>query len=246
MVMVIRRRVRQLELRPVVFGWGGVREGAGRPKKPGAGVPHVRRPVHRDRHPVHATVRLVREAAWLRAQPVFERVCAALKKASGEEFRVLHFSAQNDHLHLVVEAEDARALSRGMKALGVRVARAVNAVLGRRGPAWADRYHARSLESPRAVRNALVYVLHNARKHGASFASVDRFSSAPWFDGYVTDAATEAARAAVAAALRTLERPTAPAITWLATAGWRRLGLLRLDELPRHARSVLGSAAAPR
>jgi REP element-mobilizing transposase RayT len=191
--------------------------------------------MHVGRHPVHVTVRLVREAAWLRNQAVFERVCAALSKASGEPFRVLHFSAQNDHLHLVVEARDARALSTGMKALGVRVARAVNRILERRGRVWADRYHARALETPRAVRNALLYVLHNARKHRVSSAPVDRFSSAPWFDGYVSSASTDTALAAVGAALRTIERPIAPAQTWLATHGWRRLGLLRLDETPRHS-----------
>jgi hypothetical protein len=36
---------------------------------------------------------------------------------------------------------------------------------------WRERYHARELTTPRSVRNALVYVLMNAKKHGYRFAS---------------------------------------------------------------------------
>src|SRR5437879_4806944 len=56
-----------------------------------------------------------------------------------------------------------RGLPRAVSA--IRVARAVNRALNRRGAVWTDRYHARALTSPRAVRNALVYVLMNRRKH---------------------------------------------------------------------------------
>jgi putative transposase len=114
-------------------------------------------------------------------------------------------------------------LSRGLRGLVIRLARAVNRGLGVRGPAWGDRYHARALKAPRAVRNAIVYVLVNARKHGLRLASgVDPFSSAPWFSGF-----------AFARDLPLVSSPAIPAQTWLATVGWRRRGLLRLDERPR-------------
>src|SRR5437773_4242076 len=45
--------------------------------------------------------------------------------------------------------------------LAIRLARAVNHAIGRRGAVWGDRYHARALATPRAVRHALVYVLMN-------------------------------------------------------------------------------------
>jgi len=36
-------------------------------------------------------------------------------------FRVVHFSVQGDHVHLIVEADDNRSLSHGMQSLAVRI-----------------------------------------------------------------------------------------------------------------------------
>src|SRR5437764_14061704 len=93
-------------------------------------------------------------------------------------------AAQTDHLHLIIEADDRTRLSDGVRGLAVRVARAVNRALGRRGAVWGDRYHARALTSPRAVRNALVYVLMNRRKHCEGERGLDPCSSALWFNGW--------------------------------------------------------------
>jgi len=78
-------------------------------------------------------------------------------------FRLVHFSVQRDHLHLLAEAAHRRALSRGVQGLSIRIARAINRRLQRRGKVFADRYHARALKTPRAVRWALRYVLLNVR-----------------------------------------------------------------------------------
>jgi len=52
-----------------------------------------------------------------------------------------------------------------MKGLGVRLARGLNKLMGRRGQVLADRYHAHILRTPTEVRNAVHYVLHNYRRH---------------------------------------------------------------------------------
>ena len=119
----------------------------------------------------------------------------------------------------MVEASDRAALSRGMQGLGVRIARALNRLWRRQGKVLADRYHAHVLNSPREVRTALAYVLHNARKHRAIAAGLDAFSSAWWFDGWRGGPPPE--RAAI-------ERPPwlRRARTWLLARGWRRRGLL--------------------
>jgi broad specificity phosphatase PhoE len=54
-----------------------------------------------------------------------------------------------------------------MQGLGVRVAKALNRALGRRGKVFADRYHAHILRSAREVANAVAYVLGNMRVHAA-------------------------------------------------------------------------------
>jgi REP element-mobilizing transposase RayT len=166
----------------------------------------------------------------LRNQAVFLRVRDAIARSSKGAFRVLHFSVQDNHLHLLVEAKDKRELTRGMRGLAVRAAQRINGALARRGQVFSERYHARELTRPRAVRNALVYILHNHRKHGVSLAWLDACSSARDFDGWRRDLLLDVARSAPRAGP---EAPVVvPAKTWLASVGWRRAGLLGLDESP--------------
>jgi putative transposase len=147
--------------------WGGKRKGAGRkPKGERAGVSHLVRPVLKARFPVHVTVRMEKCVWGLRSRRCF----TALKRAfwGGANrfgFRLVHYSVQGNHIHLLVEAEDRRALSRGMNGLSVRMARGLNRVMQRRGKVLADRYHAHILRTPTEVRRVRHYLLNNARRH---------------------------------------------------------------------------------
>jgi REP-associated tyrosine transposase len=208
---------------PAPRTWGGHRPGAGRKPTPGRrpGVPHRPRLPHTSSHPVHVTLRAGPAVHCLRAARVFPAVCAALAVASGPGFRLLQFSVQDDHLHLIVEADDAPAFARGLRGVAIRVARAVNRALGRRAAVWGDRFHARALTTPRAVRHALVYVLMNRHKHHGGEAPLDPCSSAAWFDGWRQPVGRVPGPA-----------PVVPARTWLAAVGWRRHGLLSFEERP--------------
>jgi putative transposase len=234
--MPVRSR-RQLSL--PLKAWGGARKGAGRKSvSDRANTPHRARPKHNAAHPLHITLRAGLRP--LRSQFVFPTVRRALSQATRRSaaFRVVQFSVQADHLHLIVEAADKLALSSGMRGLAIRVAKQVNRLLMRKGRLWADRWHGRALTSPRQMRNALVYVLGNFRKHRrAATPGVDPFSSAPFFDGW---------RAPTSLALPTAGRAPPPgppdefekncvvaARTWLASNGWRQHGLIGLEEGPR-------------
>ena len=118
--------------------------------------------------------------------PRRQAIVAGATRRAPDDFRVVHFSVQSNHVHLVVEASDKRALAAGMRSVAIRIARYVNQLLTRRGRLWADRWHGRALTSPRAVRNTLVYVLANFRKHtnAAVPPGIDAFSSAVRFDGF--------------------------------------------------------------
>jgi len=161
-------KAKQLGLDLKYRGRGGYRPGAGRPKKPGAGVPHLRRPALAARHPVHVTARVGDEAARLRSRACFRVVASCIGRGGERDgFRIVHFSVQSNHLHLIVEADDATALARGIQGLSIRIARAVNRVLERRGKVFADRYHAHQLRSPTETANAIAYVLGNRMIHAA-------------------------------------------------------------------------------
>ncbi len=220
-----RKRIVQGELR--FRTWGGKREGAGRkPAGARAGVSHAARPNHHGRHPAHVTLRVGKGLPSLRRQAVFIDVRRSIGAAHGARFRVLHFSVQRDHIHLLVEANDKTALSRGMAGLEIRVARAVNRILGRRGRVWGDRYHARPLRTPREVRHGLVYVLANWKKHRPEARGFDPCSSAWWFRGWTRPPLSEIS------GWEEREGPVEPATQWLSCIGWKRYGLIAPEERP--------------
>jgi REP element-mobilizing transposase RayT len=150
------------------------------------------------------------------------------KVSERERFRLVHNSVQNDHVHMIVEASSARDLACGLKAVAARFARGVNRVFCRAGRVLADRCHVHVLRTPREVRNAIAYVLLNARRHLAkqgrrppAIARVDPASSGRWFSGWRLGAATAHDPPSVAAPR-----------TWLLSVGWRMRGLIDSSEVP--------------
>lgn len=156
---------------------GGRRKGAGRkPRRERAGVPHASRETLKARFPVHVTWRMRRGVWNLRSRRCFGRLRRAFYSASRDGFKLVHYSVQGNHVHLLVEAADARMLSRGMCGLGVRVARGLNRVMQRHGKVLDDRYHAHILRTPTEARRARAYLLQNARKH-YGVVGVDPYTS---------------------------------------------------------------------
>jgi hypothetical protein len=225
--------------------WGGARRNAGRKAGIRPNVPHRARPRHREAEPVLVTLRS--RVVPLRSQFVFPTVRLPLSHATRrdpEHFRVVHFSVQRDHVHLIVEAVDRRALSSGMRGVAIRIARYVNDLLSRRGSLWADRCHGRALTSPREVRNAMLYVLANFRKHARSDAppGLDPYSSAVSFDGWREWEVASGLPPPLAEPRRWRETTSTAlnaqeARTWLARLGWRRHGLLGVCERPAARRT---------
>ena len=223
-------RSRQLQLNSCRRSrWGGARPGAGR--KPGSRRrdPHQRRSPLAARHPCHITFKVHRDVPSLRTR----RLVAELERSWREvrerrRFRLVHYSIQGDHVHMIVEATSARDLACGLKSVVARFARAVNRIFRRAGQVLADRCHVHALRTPREVRNAIAYVLLNARRHLAKagralpqVASIDPASSGRWFTGWRTAAPASHDPPAVASAR-----------TWLLGIGWRRAGLIDPAEVP--------------
>ena len=147
---------------------GGARRGTGRkPKGRVASVMHLARPRLSGREPVLVTLKFESTLPSARSQFAFRLILRSLACARDRfGMRVIQFSVQRDHIHLLVEAASSAALTRAMKGLAVRLARGLNRRLKRRGRVFKERYHGRVLATPRQVRNALAYVLSNGRKHG--------------------------------------------------------------------------------
>jgi REP element-mobilizing transposase RayT len=179
----MQQKARQNEFK--FANWGGRRCGAGRRAKGEKALRHQRRERVTKSTPVLVTLKLCAGLKSLRCDAEHAVVRAARLETAGEEFRIVEYVVLSNHLHLIVEALDTRALSCGMRRFGVLLARRLNKLWGRRGQVVAERYHAHVLRTPTEARNALVYVLQNGRKHGAWTARrPDAYSSGESFEGW--------------------------------------------------------------
>jgi REP element-mobilizing transposase RayT len=194
--------VKQLALR--LPHWGGKRRGAGRkPKGRRPLVSHRSRPRFERPAAVQVTLSVAGHVWNLRSRRCFEIIEACLAAARGRfGLRVIEFTVLGNHLHVIVEADNDEALSRGMLGLNVRIAKALNRLMDRTGRVFADHYHSRLLRSPTELVNAIAYVLGNAAHHYGE-SGQDRFSSR---------------------AYEPLHRHTilSHPRTWLLRSGWRR------------------------
>ena len=167
-------------------------------------------------------------------------LCSARRQS---DLRVVHHSVQGNHVHLLAEARAKDAMLRGVRGLLVRIARGLNSMMQRGGRVFADRYHLRVLGSPTEVKNALRYVLCNARHHASERGErlaptwVDPFSSAALFGGWKRGPPPRALVESLVLRRR-CDRNTAlgdevsPAGTWLLRIGWQRAGRIDLDATP--------------
>ena len=198
---------------------GGARRGAGRkPTGDRARVPHAARDEVRPYHPVHVTLRVAEHVWNLRSERSYRIIDAALRAARRRpEFRVVHFSIQGNHVHLIVEANGTRAFALGVRALSIRLARGLNAMMGRSGPVFSDRYHAHVLRTPAEVRNAIRYVLGNFESHAERRG--EPRSTKGWVDPF-SSAAMKTPREAQGSLF--VEPATCEAGTWLLRRGPER------------------------
>jgi putative transposase len=202
---------RQQQTAFVVKAWGGPRRGAGRkPAGAKARVSHAARPLLAKDSAVHVTLRVVPGVTSLRKPKTFRAIVESLQKAKDRHgVRLVHWSVQGNHLHLIVEADSKGALSTAMQGLNIRVAKAINRAQGRRGRVFEDHYAARVLSGPTQVAHAIRYVLENLRHHAVQFGSTVRA-------GFVDPCSSNAPGAPAA-------RPNA----WVLAVGWRRIRLGR-------------------
>jgi putative transposase len=239
------RKGQQLSL-PRTGGWGGKRRNAGRKRASGerSRVQHVKRPPHKDRHPVHVTLRAKAGLPSFRQQRIHRLFAEVLRdqrrRRYKDDFRVIHFSIQSNHIHLMVEANTERVggrydpLRSGVSGLEIAFARRLNMLLRRKGKVWDDRYHRRDLKTPTETAIGYAYLFDNYTHHGEwSYGEgvLDPRSSAWLFDGW------DGPHVTFSDDDRWLW-PVCRAETWLARVGYSKHG--RLTIRPRNPTTFAG------
>ena len=165
---------------------------------------------------------------------------ATIVAAVRERIRIVHISLQRTHVHLLVEADDAGKLARGMQGFQISAARNINTILGdggrrRRGAVFSDRYHLDVISSPTRARHALGYVLNNWCHHREDQEGlprtwlVDPFSSGISFPDW-----KEMADRDLMWPIRETYDPLIvrrPA-SWVLSEGWKQIGSISARDVP--------------
>jgi putative transposase len=161
---------RQKELNLYRGSWGGRRPGSGRKRRHSPGVAHLPREQVTKRTALHVNFKF---RCFIRNKHCLQLLKRSISNAQKHGLRVLHFSLQSNHVHLILEANNNTVLTRGMRSLCVTFAKGIG-----RGRVQLERYHLHVLRSLRETRHAVHYVLFNKQKHAKlKSAHMDEFSS---------------------------------------------------------------------
>ncbi|MEO7730882.1 MAG: transposase [Kofleriaceae bacterium] len=242
--MIGPKKPRKRHVQQALVMHGGKRKGSGRkPKGTRAGAEHKKRPKISAKNGLHVVLRVVPEVGNLRRPQMYAAIRqASIAAAMRERIRIVHVSIQRTHIHMIVEAENKKVLSRGMQGFQISAARHVNAALGipgrpRRGSVFVDRYHLVVITSPTQARHALSYLLNNWRKHAEDrdrpSGLIDRFSSGCSFpDWRELDHADLMWKIPPDHDPLVVYRPR----SWLLRTGWKLVGSISAREVPGRRR----------
>ncbi len=166
----------------------------------------------------------------LRTKALLKIFRASVMKARLKGLRIIHYSLQSNHLHLLVEAHDKRELASVFKSLGTSLARRINAASPSKGETpsvFRGRYHLHVLKTPTEVKHALKYVLLNETKHTRQTTTLDAYSSGAGF-GLWNKLLGQRWRRWVSMdnplAAATGQELCQPPVSWLLRVGWQRAG----------------------
>lgn len=143
-------------------------KGAGRNAIHDRGIRHIARDEVKSSTPLHLTIKVERSKAGLKNKSIIKVLHSSIKKARLIGLRIIHYTLEFDHVHLLVEADNKAILGKGMQSFGISFSKGINKLKGLSGRVFKTRYHFRKLKTPSEVKNVLNYILGNAVKHKTS------------------------------------------------------------------------------
>lgn len=152
---------------------------AGRPAKLDIGIRHIRRERFSKPTALHLTIKVRDNKADIKNKRILKALHHAIKRARLQRLKVIHYTLEYNHAHIVVEAINNKILHKGMQALGISLAKAINKIKQLKGTVYKHRYHFKKLSSRRELKNALHYIFKNGIKHKRSMSFLDSYNSLP-------------------------------------------------------------------
>ncbi|MFA6238606.1 MAG: transposase [Bacteriovorax sp.] len=154
-------------------------KGAGRPAIHDRGIRHVARDEIKRRTPLHLTIKINKEKSGLRNKSIIKALHSSIKKARLIGLRVIHYTLEYDHVHLLIETESNVLLGKGMQSFGISFSKGINKIKGLKGQVFKTRYHFRKLKTPAEIKNAINYILGNSVKHKQASSIITPYNSLP-------------------------------------------------------------------
>jgi len=152
-------------------------KGAGRPAVHDPGIRHTERPVLTKSASLHLTVKIKRIKADLKNKSILSILKKAILNTRKQGLRVIHYSLEFDHVHLLIEAENNLILAKGMQSFGVTFSKAINRLRKLKGGVYKHRYHFRRIVGARQLKNVLNYIFSNGVKHKTAKTIVNPYNS---------------------------------------------------------------------
>ncbi|MGZ3788931.1 MAG: transposase [Bacteriovorax sp.] len=152
-------------------------KGAGRPAIVDKGIRHTRRPFLKKPSSLHLTVKIKKNKADLKNKSVLGILKRAILNARRQGLKVIHYSLEYDHVHLLIEAENNHILGKGMQAFGVTLSKAINRMRRLKGGVYKHRYHFRQISGTRELKNVMKYIFTNGLKHKTAKGIVNPYNS---------------------------------------------------------------------
>jgi REP element-mobilizing transposase RayT len=150
---------------------------AGRPAIHDIGIRHISRPLIKNATSFHLTIKVRANKADIQSKRILKAPHHGIKRARLKKLRVIHYTLEFNHVHLLVECCDNKTLQLGMQALGISFSKAINKIKKLKGGVYKHRYHLRMIASSRELRNVLHYIFHNGIKHRRALSLIDPFNS---------------------------------------------------------------------
>lgn len=153
------------------------RSGAGRPARVDRGIRHIAREIIKKKTALHLTIKVRANKADIKSKVVLKALHHAIKRARLKNLKIIHYTLEYNHVHLLVEASGNQVLHAGMQALGISLSKAINRIKYCSGGVYKHRYHLRKINSLRDYKNVLNYILSNGIKHKRTSSALDPYNS---------------------------------------------------------------------
>lgn len=152
-------------------------KGAGRKPIHDKGIRHISREIIERPSSLHITIKVRANKADIQNKKILKALHRAIMRARFKSLKVIHYTLEYNHVHLLVECASNYRLGRAMQAFGICFAKAINKAKLSKGTVYKHRYHLRKIRSAQDLKRVINYIFSNGIKHKRTKSIIDPYNS---------------------------------------------------------------------